>query len=192
MAWTLNTLRGCKAVAGDESYPVVDLLWRSPDWKMRRVALDIGRWRRDQVVLVAMDRFDLPEGDTWPVHVSADELDRAPVWKGDGATLVDLPPLLVGPFGFTISPTLMAAGLRDTAMRSLNDPISEPQSELGIWKPAAALLNREVFDASGPVGTVEDLKLDDDWSVTALIVDGRTIPVARIRHEADQSHFVIA
>lgn len=121
-----------------------------------------------------------------------------------------LPPILTGPFGNTVSPLLMMAGMRSEAVEeqaphpdapgTRDDSGEEPGAEAD---PRAALerasewLGAPVFGRAGELGRVDDLLLAKaDWATAYLIVRARTgrhaVPWAVVRHRAPGGHVVIS
>ncbi|TDL79383.1 hypothetical protein E2L08_10180 [Palleronia sediminis] len=190
MTYGFNELTGLRALIAGDEVPVSDLLIERAGWRVRRVALDVGSWFESRHALVSIDRFEAPRDDGWPARFSEDELRDAPAWEDHATSEMDLPPLIVGPFGMTVSPLMMSAGLKASMARSLPPEVVETPEGAPL-RSARGFLGIEIFGDSGSRGTVEDLRIDDTWSVTHIVTDdGDPIPVDALR-ETDQGNFVI-
>ena len=117
---TLNSLRALldgTVRVGDDDLPVAGA-WIDPDaMALRYVGLDVAGWLAHHVALVPADRLvRWSDGliDGWRAEVSREEVEaeEARLEEPSGPLdLVGLPPIVTGPFGHTVSPMLMAAGL---------------------------------------------------------------------------------
>lgn len=130
---------------------------------------------------------------TLSTSVSEEDLVRCRVEQTGDAPIdtTVLPPSLIGPFGYTVSPALMGA----LANESLGE--DQPPDPPGTAMWLSALLDRALFDASGERGTLSDIELEPDrWSCAALIVNSLTgeiirLPGACVRNiPEDGSHLV--
>lgn len=197
----LTRLLDAQAVSGDDRFPIRALFHDPQTRRLKAAAVDIGGWLDRREVLVTLDRFGPPGENEWPLSLGRDELQDAPEWDHAGTHSVGMPPLIVGPFGYTFSPMLMAAGMNRSAERSLPDVPGghdEPEPDLiesedgrfaGLER-TADWLDRDAFGQDGHMGKVADLELQD-LTITALVLDdGRTVPLSRLRHMAEQGHFV--
>lgn len=85
--------------------------------RLRFVGLDLGGWMDTHVALVPAERMGWDGG--WRAEVTREEVeaDEARLTEPSGPLdLAALPPVLTGPFGYTVSPLMIAAGLMaDTA-----------------------------------------------------------------------------
>lgn len=82
------------------------------DERLRYVGLDVGGWTASHVALVPAERMTWDGG--WRAEVTREEVeaDEARLRPDSGPLdLARLPPVLTGPFGYTISPLMIAAGL---------------------------------------------------------------------------------
>lgn len=199
MTERLTRLLDLDAVSGDDRFPIRALFHDETSRRLKAAAVDIGGWLDRREVLVSIDRFGPPDDGSWPLSLVRDELQDAPEWEHADSAALGMPPLIIGPFGYTFSPLLMAAGMNASAERSLPDAPdsgeravveSEDGRFAGLVR-TADWLNRDAFGPKGHLGKVADLQLDDSLAITALILDDDTIlPMTRLRNMPEQGHFV--
>jgi len=194
----LTQLLDLDALAGDDRFPIRALFHDADSRRLQMAAIDIGGWLDRREVLVSLDRFGAPGDDAWPVSMTRDELHDAPEWTDDSAAASALPPLIVGPFGYTFSPMLMAAGMATSADRTVPadpdegnaDLVSRSGGRVKNMERCSDLLGRDAFGPGGNMGKVADLVIED-MTVTGIITEDDTrVPLARLRHIAEQGHFV--
>lgn len=80
--------------------------------RLRFVGLDVGGWLDSHVALVPAERMRWDGG--WRAEATREEVeaDEARLREASGPLdLAALPPVVTGPFGYTISPLMIAAGL---------------------------------------------------------------------------------
>lgn len=194
----LTRLLDTEAVSGDDRFPIRALFHEPQSRRLKAAAVDIGGWLDRREVLVSLDRFGPPGDDGWPMSLGRDELEGAPEWEHAGGLGTAMPPLIVGPFGYTFSPMLMAAGMNRSAERSLPDvpeqsgpePLESEDGRFAGLERSSDWLDRDAFGPDGHMGKVADLVLDN-LTITALVLDtDRSVPLSRLRHMAEQGHFV--
>jgi hypothetical protein len=181
---------------GDEELDVVDA-WLDPeDARLHYVALDVGTWLRDRSALLAAGAL-VPREGRWTTAVTREEVEAAQVEPEGGFRLdrMSLPAILTGPFGNTISPMMIAAGLRAEAAEEApptrpGDRDAAPDLAEGTPAVDAEALTRRlvrweewrdapVFARDGEVGPLTDLILDDvDWRPARAVVAAPRGPVA--------------
>ena len=200
MTRRLTELLDLSVRVGDEDLPVRAVFHDLHTLRLRQVAVDAGSWLSRREVLVSVERLDRPGDEDWPSTLTAHQIENAPEWDHT-ETGVSLPPLVTGPFGYTFSPMLMAAGLASSTDRGMpdapedtpNDVVGRDGGRLAGLERSSDLLGRDAFGPGGRIGPVTDLIFDDDLTITALIV-GEDDPVEmsldRVRHRAEQGHFV--
>ena len=198
MTHSLITLLKLKARVGEDRFPVRALFHGSDDRTLKNVAIDTGGWLDRHEILVAIERFGAPGDDDWPLEMTGDELEAAPVWEGGQDHGWALPPVVVGPLGYTFSPVMMAAGLHASADQSFPAPpegradlVSESGGRLAGLERCSDWLGLEAFGPGGSLGRIDDLIYDRDYVLTAVRVeDGTEMPMARLRNIAEQGHLV--
>lgn len=183
---------------------------------LRYVGLDVGGWLDRHVALVPADRLsweEPPPGEGapgWRAAVAREEIE-APEARLDGAgeggplDLSALPPVITGPFGYTISPLMMGAGLmaeaedeRPPAPPGAGGDAGDDVGEGTPREEARALARAEDWigaglDLRGPLATdlvIEDLLIEARAAeargprVTHIVVDAggaaRAVPVAHV------------
>lgn len=177
----------------DEELDVVGA-WLDPeDVRLRYLVLDLGGWMSNRTALLAAGALTPRDDGRWTTAVTRAEVEAAEGQPESGFRLdmSALPMILTGPFGNTISPMLMAAGLRSEAVEE--GPPSRPgmREDSGDAPPAIsaeaktrslerweAWRGAPVFARDGEIGPLGDLMLDDiDWRPVRAIVTTRHGPV---------------
>ena len=184
--------------------------WIDPDaMAVRYVGLDVGGWLDRHVALVAASRLawvDEGLGPGWRAAVTRAEIEGDEARLSDGGGLIDvaaLPPVLTGPFGHTVSPALIRAGLMAEAQEE-RTPLPPGEEEAGEdedgaprdearaldraadWLGLTVAARHDVIAQRADAGPrVEDLLLDpDDLRITHAVVEadgrGRAVPVAHL------------
>ena len=80
--------------------------------RLRFVGIDVGGWMASSVALVPAERMVWDGG--WRAEVTREEVEAegAQLTESSGPLdLAALPPVVTGPFGYTVSPLMIAAGL---------------------------------------------------------------------------------
>lgn len=199
MQTTLRTLLDLRARTEEDRFPVRALFHRAGTRELAYAAIDVGGWLDRREVLVDIERFGTPEDGEWPVTLGRSDLDDAPVLEdGDSGALDALPPLVVGPFGYTFSPLMMAASVEASAAAA---PPGEPDGEgrppethahgrlTGIER-SNDWLGREAFGPDGEMGRIEDVVVEDRRLTAVVLADETRIPLDRLRRLAEQGHAV--
>ncbi|SFD10340.1 hypothetical protein [Tropicimonas isoalkanivorans] len=192
--------------AGDRKASFRDAFFRIDEGILRYAALDIGGWLSIDNIIVSMDLIEpSAAGDgEWVVKLDEDALAGAPRWeRREEREEVDLqgwPPVIVGPFGSTISPLLLYQQLRELRGTGAGNDDGE-ESPVQSMERAGKWLGLTAFDAVGELGKVEDFIFETDTNaIHAVILDrdapgtdlGRELPIHHFRHMADQeTHLVL-
>lgn len=198
MTHRLTHLLSLEAVAGEEHLPVRALFHQAETRRLARVALDAGGWFDRREVLVAIDRFGAPSDDTWPLAMSAEEIAGAPDWTDDRDPALSLPPLVIGPMGYTFSPLMMAAGMSVYADRQTPhgpegkaDLVADSGGRLRGLERSGDWIGKEAFGQDGFLGRVQDAIFDADLTLSAVILeDGTELALSRLRNAPEQGHLV--
>ena len=144
-------------------------------------------------------------GDPLTSDVTAEQIEAAET-EPEGGFLLDplgLPAILTGPFGNTISPLLIAAGLRAEAAEEAPPRPGAAEDEDEAPTPTQSLdraddwLGAPVFGRDGELGTVSDVTLAKaDFALAHLLVatvsGRRSVPWAAVRRLASSGHVVVA
>ncbi|PRY92899.1 hypothetical protein BCF33_1762 [Hasllibacter halocynthiae] len=140
-----------------------------------------------------------PRADVDAAMIEAAETEPEEGFLLDPAAM---PAILTGPFGNTISPLLIAAGLRSEAVEEQAPHPDAPGSEAPhdpreTLERASEWLGAEVFGRDGELGRVDDVLLAQaDWTAAHLIVqtpaDRHAVPWSAVRRRAPGGHVVIA
>ncbi len=205
-----NSLRalldGTVRVEGDD-LPVSDAWIDRHAMALRYVGLDVGGWLDRHVALVSAERLawsrDAGGAGGWRADLGRAEIeaDEARLQEGRGwIDIAALPPVITGPFGFTVSPMLIGAGLLSEAEeeRPPHPPGGGEGEEAsgrtraldraGDWLDAPV---KPRPDGVGPKGEAEarlsiaDLLIDPaDLSVTHAVIEvggrPRAVPLLRL------------
>ncbi len=187
------------AQSGDDRFPIRAIFNRKDTMAFSHAAVDIGGWLDRREVLVSIDRFGPPDKDGWPVSLTRDELESAPAFVEAGGWTEALPPIVVGPFGYTFSPLMMAAGLDKAAESSAlpHDPegrptdlLSESAGHLRDVERSSNWIGRDAFGPNGSMGQIADMVVSDLTLTAAILEDGTELALSRLRHMAEQGHAV--
>ena len=186
--------------------------WLDPEaGALRYVGADVGGWLSGRVALVAAGllRYD---GERWHADTAREDIEAATLASDGGLhlDLLDLPPLITGPFGNTVSPLLMAAGLRAEAAEEAPPLPPEARDAPAGVPPLTAedrirrletwdeLHGAAVFARDGELGALSDLVLDDRaWDVAELVVTAPGgmlhVPANLVRHRVEAGgHYVLS
>ena len=193
----LTTLSDAKALIEDDGFPVDDLLFSWADRKLKYFAVQTGGWFQDDVVLIAASMAAPIDADGQVrMLVTKSELDLLPRSSAkDASAWPYLPPIVIGPFGTTQSPPLLLAQLSSLAGEESAE--ENETAQVGALDRASDWIGKEVFRASGTLGTLGDVLIDTaDNALSHLVIDiegkKRVFPVRHLRHAAQQgTHLVI-
>jgi hypothetical protein len=191
---------------GDRKASFRDAFFRIDEGVLRYAALDIGGWLSIDNIIVSMDLIgpSAAEDGEWLVKLDEQALADAPRWeRREEREEVDLqgwPPVIVGPFGSTISPLLLYQQLRELRGTGADTDDGEV-SPVYAMERAGKWLGLTAFDAEGELGKVEDILFETDTNdIHAVILDrdvpdsdlGRELPIHLFRHMAEQeTHLVL-
>ena len=166
---------------------------------VRYVQVDLGGWLRTDEALLGVARLAAPvtTGGPWHLEMSAAELDQAPRWpEGSSNPVADWPPVIIGPFGHTLSLPLMGAQLSaEGAAENAHAPqLTNRLERVSAW------CDQPVFARDGELGVVCDVGIDlrrwrlDHLRVAVLDVsDPVVVPFDAVRHRgAADRHIVVA
>lgn len=147
------------AKAGD--FNIADLMFDPVDHSVNYAVLDGGGWVMNTDVLLHADRLKgfEPTDKNWPAQMSEGDLADAPRIGGDNVVdLSALPPVIVGPFGMTYSPILMAAQLLGYPVTKdrITKHAEERLERMSEWMGAV------VFNAEGPIARIVNMHIDTE------------------------------
>ena len=207
MLHKVTSLRGQRIDTGGETHEVTEIWFDDESWRLRYLGVDVGGWFSSRTAIVEAGRLR-HEGGAWHLDLTKDELEAAPTSEErDGGHVFDiasLPPVLTGPFGNTVSPMLIHAGLlaeaedemppRDpNADRPLESPV---QRDLRRLEPFGEWLGAAVFGPDGEIGPLSDLLFEPSaQAISALVAmtsDGpRAIPLGQMRRRAASGGHIV-
>lgn len=204
MTMTFNSLRGTDIELANSDTATMDDIWFDMDTgRISYLRIRSGGWLKGEEVLIAADRLAPPDDNAtfWMVNMTDDDLAAAPRWPDSGGIFADWPPIIIGPFGSTISGPLLNAQMQEamgedwpktpnTSADRLTDPLQQGSEILGA----------PVFARDGEIGTVGNLVMEPgNWHVVTLLVerpqaqDPVEMPFDAIRHQGEKAgHLVVS
>ncbi|MFP7673980.1 PRC-barrel domain-containing protein [Marivita sp. S0852] len=185
--------------SGAKSGKIVDVLIDIESGALRYVLIDpVDKWTHTHFLL-SQARLTNNDG-RWLAHVSDQDRAASNNDQSDADTrplnLHTMPPVLVGPFGYTVSP--MLAGALFNALTG-KDRIERPEIDQSHsdWFWFETLHGLPLFDSSGPVGHLADFVIDPDKMLCLTLVaaedEDRRTPYAidTIRHVTSHEDSII-
>lgn len=180
-----------------------DALLDTRDGRVVGLLLELDRPGGLMQAIVAPHRFAMDE-QVLMVDVSDAELDAQGANQDPSAApVVDpapMPPIFVGPFGFTISPA-MATALVNSTMARWTRPMWEPPTidqQEKAWHWFSNLNGLPVFEGTRELGEMSDVTVDEDMTTCRelLVFDKpkgtRGLPFAAIRNvDRRESHVIV-
>ncbi|MCE8006133.1 PRC-barrel domain-containing protein [Aestuariivita sp.] len=200
MLRSLDDLTRFTAVAADASFPIKDVFFSLSDRTLVYLLVDTGSWFDSDTVLVSAGLISDVSTDARTLTLDTDEsqIRAAPEWHEEHASLLSaMPPIVVGPFGNTISPAMMVA-IASASMESepADTTLTQTLEHYGKIK------GMDVFGSDNQLGTLVDLLVDfETRKITHLVIDngkvlaGRQllVPIEKLRYQAEQgTHLVLA
>ena len=175
-----SQIKGTRLTVTEDVTARVHDLWFDLDTgRISHAVVNLGNWLVSDLALVTPDRIR-HTGDRWTLSMTQGELTRAPRWNAAGdAPLIDWPPIVVGPFGNTLSLPLLAAQMR--AARGDMDDIAQAISQ--TTDAATGLIGTPV---RGEADAMTDLAIDmDRHVVTHVIIGSDHLPLSFLRRTED-------
>jgi hypothetical protein len=181
---------------------VTEVFFHERSGQLRYVALHTGDAFDHDDTLVSIGRFSaVGEGD-WKVFLPDADIHAAPGWDSGEAhphrvpvAIESWPPIVIGPLGETASPLMFYAALVDAeeSVEPPEVPHHTADARVDRLERATRRLGGEVFGADGPIGRLDDMLVAPvGLAITDLVVDGRLVPYARLRHMAEEgTHTVV-
>jgi sporulation protein YlmC with PRC-barrel domain len=186
------------AAVGQVTGAILDI----PDRRIAYWLVDLDRRGAGAPVWVSAARVRL-DGEAVIVDAAPEALerarDRARAREDDSVDLRAIPDLVTGPFGYTVSPSAMAAFLGTWLNRRHRDDIPVPAGAPDGWVRARDVLGKPVFGPGGEIGTLVDVVVQAPESgLTEVLLrttegDGTwSLPIEALRHvPRGASHFVV-
>ncbi|WP_223423057.1 PRC-barrel domain-containing protein [Tateyamaria pelophila] len=150
-------------------------------------------------VLVSRDRFTQRDG-RWKVHISEEESLRSKAEADEQSTtpldLSMMPPALVGPFGYTVSPVMASALINTLTGKSRKERPAIDQSH-SDWFWFDTLHGLPLFDSSGSLGNLADVMVDPvQLACLSLVAQGEdrtltTHDMGTLRHVTRDENSII-
>lgn len=179
-----------------------DYLVDVQDGRLVSVLLDLSAEHRHAQALFAPERFAF-EGDELVTTASEAELEmqlrnQHPEEPGLDATA--MPPVVVGPFGYTVAPAMATALVNSVLGRQMAQ--SRPQPDLDkhneTWHWFTKLQGLPVFDVTRMIGELTDIVVDgvplccrELW-VGEKPGEARALPFSRIRNvDNDETSIIV-
>jgi hypothetical protein len=166
-----------------ETGTLVDVLIDTRSGDVQYVLIDKATGLGHESVLVSRQRIAHRDG-RWHVHITPEEVVlRDPGIRRDANTPLDLctmPPVLIGPFGYTVSPVLAGAMINAITGKSRAERPTIDQSH-SDWFWFDSLQALPLFDSSGPLGHLADIVIDP-MGLTCLSLVSRADDGAMATH----------
>lgn len=197
MTYQLTDLLSLTATPRDGHFPVREVFYDPETWRVRYLALGAEGWFDMREMLIGIQYFGTPAEGQWPVEMSREDVEHAPQWNEAPSAATYLPPIVIGPFGYTFSPMMMAAQwYEDQAEQAERERaagnVEDSTGRVYRMDQASTWVGREVSGPAGPLGRIADMILDRDWVITDMVLeDGSRIPVDRLRHISERGQAVI-
>ena len=203
MLHKITALRGQRIDTGGETHDVTEVWFDDEGWRLRYLGVDVGGWFSSRTAIVKASRLRAgPDADgDWHVDLTREELEAAPTSEERGGghvfDVASLPPVLTGPFGNTISPALIYAGLLSEAEEER--PPEDPHAERPMEAPAMREIRSleafadwhgaPVFGPDGEVGPLSDMLFEPVAqaivALVAMTTEGpKPIPLGQLRRRA--------
>lgn len=199
MTRSINDLLKSKAHALDASFPISNAFISLDERQLKYLALDTGTWFTSDIALISarlMSEFS-PADTTVKLDTTEEGIKSAPIWQEGSTSFVDsMPPILIGPFGSTISPMMIAAIAEES-----ETPQQSAQPLIKGLHSFTSFVGMDVFGTDGDLGKVTDILFEDAGlrlthlvieNATEAVGDERIIPLEKLRYMADQdTHLVL-
>lgn len=199
MLLSIDDLTRFKAEVKDASFPIKDIFFSLSDRSLSYLVIDTGSWFETDTVLVSSALISSVSTDDRVIRLDTDEgsIRSAPVWQEGQSSLLDaMPPVIVGPFGNTIAPAMLAA----IARREQGDT-ARGQALTRDLESFSSMARTEAFGTDGEIGRAIDFLVSPETrDITHVIIDngkvvaGRqlVVPIEKLRYQADQeTHLVL-
>ncbi|MEO1550421.1 MAG: hypothetical protein AAFR93_08315 [Pseudomonadota bacterium] len=195
-AYTDLIHRGFTTVEG-EILPVRGMLGHLDKRQVIYVAVDVGTWFTRDTALVAAANVDF-SNNSLTYDLRKEHVEHAPRWGGDDPTwfeqfgLSSLPPIIVGPFGNTVSPLMLAAAVQPPHPQE-DRPIA-PVAQIDSLTSLGDVIGAEAFGTDGPLGHVRDLEIREDGNIAGFVLEHQLrdvpalflIPQERFSHRGEE------
>ena len=180
-----TSLKDATLTAEAGEHNITDMMFDPTRLTVDYAVVDGSGWLTNTDVLIhasRLNRFD-PEDQVWTADLDDSDLADAPRIGPDNVVdLSALPPVIVGPFGMTYSPILMAAqmlGFPVTKDRPARDRIDQLE-RMSDWMGAV------VFSSEGPIARIVNLYVDLETHRVvevklAIGADTHVLPITAIR-----------
>lgn len=183
------------ANTGAQRFAVREVFFRARTGQLRFIALHTAGLFDHEDILITVNRFSPFEEGDLRLYLSDDEIRKAPGWNaGAEAGRMSLemwPPVLGGLSDGSASPFLFHAAMAEA--EAAGEGAAAPDPRVDRLERAAHRLGAEVFGEAGPIGTLDDMVVSPvGYAITDLIISGRKVPYARLRHMAEEgAHIVV-
>ncbi|MEO0751322.1 MAG: PRC-barrel domain-containing protein [Pseudomonadota bacterium] len=170
------------------------------DAALRFLLLDIGSWFEPDLALVQIDKVtSLSLVDT-KLYLAIDKaaFEAAPQFRPESQDFLDrMPPVIIGPFGNTASPLMMAAAVASGKPTPDDDRAKRADAHL---KRFTDLQGLDAFGKDGQLGTIEDIVISTrGFAITHVAINTAKgpsdqqvlVPVQTLRHMARQDTHLV-
>jgi hypothetical protein len=181
-----TTLKKSTVSAKAGSFQVSDLMFDPDRHTVDYAVLSGGGWIAHTDVLLHGTRLRAfePSELVWPAQMGEADLAEAPrIGSDNRVDLTNLPPVIVGPFGMTYSPMLLAAklfGYPVNKQRAARDA-EERLERMSDWIGAV------VFNAEGPIARIVNFNIDTETMKVvevkiAIDAEMHALPITSLRN----------
>ena len=199
MLFSIGDLTRFTAHTKDATFPIKDVFFSLSGRTLSFLTLDTGSWFESDSAIVSARLLTKVSTDDRTVTLDTDEahIRDATRWSENGSSAMDaLPPIVIGPFGNTISPAMMIAMDRNASQQTTGQVAQAQRCE-----QFSSMENMDVFGSDGELGRLIDLLLSPETrEITHMVIDngkvlaGRQliVPIEKLRHQAEQeTHLVL-
>ncbi|MGR3512016.1 MAG: hypothetical protein ACU0GG_04575 [Paracoccaceae bacterium] len=191
-----------RLLEGDEIGVCSDILLDARDRRVVCLLLSLGRTRAPTQAVIAADRFDFREQNL-VIDVSDAELDAQSEHQTQDNPPIDpqsVPPVLVGPFGFTLSPAMATALINATLARFSAATLPPPDidKEQEGWHWFGNLKGLPAFEGTEQLGEITDVVADlATLTCCELLLFNkskatRAVPFDKIRNvDGKETHLIV-
>lgn len=199
----ITDLTKATATVGSKTVSVDDIFFERETGALKYLSLETGGWLDPDVVLISAGLMAGYDADSRSMQLRLEEDDLKSARRIDPATdrtgvLTAMPPIVVGPFGGTVSPMMATAAIAES--EAAVAAAERPRVALPGVERTSEWIGQPVFGSDGELGMLSDLLFDPALSaVTHVVIDdgglfnGRNIvlPLETVRHRGEKDGHIV-
>lgn len=199
----ITDLTKATATVGSKNVSVDDIFFERETGALKYLSLETGGWLDPDVVLISAGLMAGYDADSRAMELRLEEDDLKTARRIDPATdrtgvLTAMPPIVVGPFGGTVSPMMATAAIAES--EAAVAAAERPRVALPGVERTSEWIGQPVFGSDGELGMLSDLLFDPALSaVTHVVIDdgglfnGRNIvlPLETVRHRGEKDGHIV-